>query len=321
MVDLASPAVRDWDFPRGVASVALLTSYGVDAGVDARDVLRGSGLTLEAIDDPTARVDAHQELTVARNLARALAGRPALGLDVGCRYRVSTFGIFGFACISSPTLRDAITFAFRYLDLSFTFCIPAVEVTAEELRMELHDERVPDDVRQFFVERDLAAIYTVMTDLLPDGIPLRTMRFRAVEPDYAGQFERVFGVMPGFGASTNLTTFDPSHLRRELPQASPHTVALCEAQCQALVTRVRARSGFPHLVRERLIRVGGAAMGMDSVARELSVSTRTLRRRLEETGTSYRALRHEVRSALAEELLGTGALSVEDVAIRLGYAE
>jgi AraC-like DNA-binding protein len=74
-------------------------------------------------------------------------------------------------------------------------------------------------------------------------------------------------------------------------------------------------------VRERLIRVGGADTGMDAVARELNMSPRTLRRRLEEAGTSYRSLVDEVRETLAEELLDTGALSVEDVAIRLGYAE
>jgi AraC-like DNA-binding protein len=60
---------------------------------------------------------------------------------------------------------------------------------------------------------------------------------------------------------------------------------------------------------------------MDSVARQLVMSPRTLRRRLEAEGTSYRALVDEVRQALAEEMLATGALTVEDVAIRLGYAE
>ena len=56
------------------------------------------------------------------------------------------------------------------------------------------------------------------------------------------------------------------------------------------------------------------------VARQLSTSERTLRRRLADEGTSYRALLAEVRLTLAEDA-GDGALSVEDVALRLGYAE
>jgi AraC-like DNA-binding protein len=44
-----------------------------------------------------------------------------------------------------------------------------------------------------------------------------------------------------------------------------------------------------------------------------------LRRRLAESGTSFQELLDEVREALAQELLTT--LAVEDVALRLGYAE
>ncbi|WP_260860796.1 helix-turn-helix domain-containing protein [Mycobacterium tilburgii] len=55
------------------------------------------------------------------------------------------------------------------------------------------------------------------------------------------------------------------------------------------------------------------------MARHLAVSERTLRRRLAEENTSFRELADEVHRVLAEELLGTGALSVDDIALRLGY--
>jgi AraC-like DNA-binding protein len=60
---------------------------------------------------------------------------------------------------------------------------------------------------------------------------------------------------------------------------------------------------------------------MDSVARELGLSTRTLRRRLAEQGTSYQELLDEVRASLSTELLTRAGLGVEDTALRLGYAE
>jgi AraC-like DNA-binding protein len=313
-------AVRDWDFPRGVASIALLVRFGAERGVGRDALLRGTGLPPARLDDPSAQVDAHQELTVARNLVRALGDPPGLGLDAGVRYRVTTFGVFGFACISSPTLRDAITFALRYLDLSFIFCLPVVELSPEELRFELRDDRLPHDVRRFLLERDVSAIQTVMTDLLPGGLTVRRLDFPFPEPQDPDRYTAIFGVRPRFAAPGHFASIDPASLRQPLPQASEHTVALCEAQCRDLVSRRRARSGIAHQVRDKLIRVGGA-VDMADVARELNVSTRTLRRRLEDAGTSFRGLLDEVRQALAEEMLATGALSVEDVALRLGYAE
>ncbi|MQA60271.1 MAG: helix-turn-helix domain-containing protein [Actinophytocola sp.] len=321
MTHLATPAVGEWDFPRSAASVLLMVGFAEEHGVPPADTLRGSSLSLAAARHPDTQIDAHQELAVVRNLVRRLGELPALGLLVGSRYQVTTFGIFGFACVSSPTLRDVISFALRYWDLSFAFGIPEVEITDDEVRIELYDARVPEEVRRFLVERDVSAMYRIMNALLPVAIPVRYMEFRFPEPSYADSYADLFGIRPSFDAAANRSGFDVALLDQPLPQANEQTVAMCEAQCRELVTRRRARSGISHDVRERLIRLGGADTGMDAVANDLNMSTRTLRRRLEEAGTSYRALVDEVREALAEELLATGALSVSDVAIRLGYAE
>ena len=48
---------------------------------------------------------------------------------------------------------------------------------------------------------------------------------------------------------------------------------------------------------------------------------RTLRRRLEEEDTSFRAITNDVRATLATGLLAQVGLTVEQVARRLGYAE
>jgi AraC-like DNA-binding protein len=53
----------------------------------------------------------------------------------------------------------------------------------------------------------------------------------------------------------------------------------------------------------------------------MAVAERTLRRQLAAEGTSYQRLLDEVRVSLADRLLGTGTLTVTQVAQRLGYAE
>ncbi|MFC9892590.1 AraC family transcriptional regulator [Nocardia sp. NPDC127579] len=322
---VGDPGIRDWNFPRGIASVALMTAYAGEHGVPAARMLAGTGLAESALHDPDAQIDAHLELAVIRNLVRELAQVPALGVEVGRRYRITTFGIFGFACVSSPTLGEAIAFALRYLDLSFTFCLPVAEWSPGEFVAAVHDEAVPADVRQFLVERDVAAMHRVMTDLL--GVPLRLTRaeFRFPEPVYADRIEEFTGVPPRFGKARNLFALDPAVLAQPLPQANEHTWAMCLAQCRDLVDRRRARTGIAAQVRELLVPGGAegfcAPPGIDAVAADLRMSTRTLRRHLDAAGTSYRALLDEVRRALAEEMLTATPLSVSDVAIRLGYAE
>ncbi|GAB2655007.1 AraC family transcriptional regulator [Nocardia goodfellowii] len=322
---LLDPGIRDWNFPRGIASVALMVGYADEHGVPSARMLAGTGLSESTLRNPDAQIDAHLELAVIRNLVRELAGVPALGVEVGRRYRITTFGIFGFACVSSPTLGEAIAFALRYLELSFTFCLPVAEWNAGEFVAWVHDEAVPADVRQFLVERDVTAMNQVMGDLLGAPLPLARAEFRFPEPPYADRIQQVTGIPPRFGRPHNLFALDPAVLEQPLPQANKHTWAMCLAQCRALVDRRRARTGIAAQVRELLVPGGAdgfcAPPGIDSVASRLNMSTRTLRRHLDGAGTSYRALLDEVRRALAEEMLTATPLSVSDVAIRLGYAE
>ncbi|MFF2552816.1 AraC family transcriptional regulator [Nocardia sp. NPDC058058] len=326
MSTVPEAGIKDWDFPRGVASVALMVGFAAEHGVAAGRMLQGSGLTEKVLADPDAQIDAHTELAVIRNLVRELGDRPSLGLELGRRYRITTFGIFGFACVSSPTLGEAIAFALRYLELSFTFCIPVARWQPGEFVARIHDERVPADVRRFLVERDVTAMHQMLCDLLGHRVELVRAEFDFPAPDDTAPYLEIYGLLPSFDRPHNLFTMDPAVLERPLPQANEHTLAMCLAQCRELVSRRRARTGIAADVRELLVPRGGAdgfaaPPGIDSVARDLNMSTRTLRRHLDTAGTSYRQLLDEVRRALAEEMLTATPLSVSDVAIRLGYAE
>lgn len=72
MSQVQEAGIRDWDFPRGVASVALMVGFAREQGVAAGRILQGSGLGEKALGDPDAQIDAHTELAVIRNLVREL---------------------------------------------------------------------------------------------------------------------------------------------------------------------------------------------------------------------------------------------------------
>ncbi|MFC8529347.1 AraC family transcriptional regulator [Nocardia sp. NPDC057227] len=322
MHEVEQAEVRDWSFPRGVASVGVMVEYAAAHGVAAPRLLAGTGLTAAMLTDPDRQIDAHTELAVVRALVRELgAGDAALGATVGRRYRISTFGIFGFACVTSATLREAISLALRYYSLGFAFCTPEVEWDEHEVRTRFRYDTVPADLQWFLVQRDIVAIHRVMSDLLGRPCTFTRAEFAFPAPANTAALTAALGVEPRFGRPQTLFGVPPGLLTRPLPQANQATWAMCVAQCRDLVGRRRARTGIAADVRERLFPGPSGPPTLDAVAAELAMSTRTLRRRLAEAGTSYRGLLDEVRRTLAEELLAATPMSVDDVALRLGYAE
>ncbi|MGV9412918.1 AraC family transcriptional regulator [Nocardia sp. NPDC003693] len=326
MSTVQEPEVRTWNFPRGTASVAVMVEFAAEHGVAAETILGGTGVGARELTDADAQIPAEAELAVVRNLTRALAGVPALGVEVGLRYRISTFGIFGYACVTSPTLREAISLALRYYRLGFAFCTPIVETRPREVITWIHHDTIPADVQRFLVERDVVAMHRVMSDLLGARVNFTCAEFAYPATDQDRRLAALFGVPPRFDRPHTIFGIDPDLLEQPLPQANQPTWALCVAQCRDLLHRRSARTGIAAEVRDRLLPGAGAtgfstAPTLEAVARDLNLSPRTLRRHLVAAGTSYRALLDEVRQALAEEMLTATPLSVDDIAIRLGYAE
>lgn len=310
-----------WDLPRTPASIGLLVRLGAERGLAEEALLGGTGLRREVLDDPRGEVRPAEELRVIANLVEALDDPPGLGIEAGVRYHLTTYGIWGFALISSPTGRSAIATGLRYLDLTFALCDIRADEGTDDLRLVLAAPDIPHRLRRFVTERDAAAIQTIQRELFGQPFPVRRISFAFPPPDRVDRFVEVFGVEPEFNAPRTEALVDPALLDQPLPQADVHTTTVAQQQCEELLSRRQARAGVAGRVRSLLLERPADPPSECEVASMLHMSDRTLRHHLAGEGTTYRSLLDEVRERLAEELLVTGGLSVTEVARRLGYLE
>jgi len=311
----------DWSIPHGIAGARHLIEVAQQYGASLPACLEGTGITAAALADPDTGINAEQELRLLRNVIAALPQVPGLALEVGRRYQLTDFGIWGYALFSSRSLREALLLALRYLDLSAVFGKLSFEESEGVARLCMDYRKVPADVRQFLIELDAAAILAIQRVVDPRPSPPMRMLFEFPRPAYAERFRQVFGSMPQFDAGTNMFVLDPRVLDEPLPQANEATARMCEAECQRLLAQRRARSGISFRVRGIILRQPDRTANMEVVAAELCMTSRTLRRHLAEEGTTFRALRDEVLLTLAEELIGTAQMKLAEVAERLGYSD
>jgi AraC-like DNA-binding protein len=95
-----------------------------------------------------------------------------------------------------------------------------------------------------------------------------------------------------------------------------------EAQANDILARLPARAGLALEVQRALAaRVAGGDMGIDSLARQLAMSGRTLQRRLAAEGVSYQALLEDARKEAAERYISESILAIGEVAYLVGYSE
>lgn len=305
----------------GAATLQLLVQFALDHGLPGDRCLAGTGLDWQQLADPGLAVKAEQEVQLIRNLVNGLGHIPGIGLRAGLRYRLSTRGVWGFALLSCPTLRAALAMAVRYEKLWNPFTDFHLRESGELLTATIDESRLPEDVQAFVVDRDLGMSRSFMRDLIGTSLPIVSVTLRRAAPQDVTPYRELFGIEPLFGAEANVVVASAAgFLDQPLPGANTEVARQCEAQCQALLARCRSGGGVSEQLRRRLLASPGRIADMETVAEELHVTSRTLRRRLAEEGTSFRALQEEVREALAEQLLAEG-LTLEHVAEALGYGE
>lgn len=314
-------AMRITSPQRPITSLQVMAAFGVERGMTLRECLAGTGLRPEALEDPATTVAIEQEFALIRNLLRHLGDTPGLGLEVARRLHFTSLGSVGFAVASCSSLHQAFEVALRYIDLTYALTAFRFEEEGDECRIVLDDGAVPRDLHRFALERAVGVLHTQSAMLFGRQRIGRYLQFSFAAPADPGIYERLLGVAPAFDAPRTVIGIDAEEMKRPLAQGSALALQQAEEQCRRLLAERRARSGLAQRVCDRLARLGGRPPQMNEMAAALCLSARTLRRRLQEEGTTYFALCDEVRRTFAEQLLALPHLTVEAVAERLGYSE
>jgi AraC-like DNA-binding protein len=234
-------------------------------------------------------------------------------------------GVWGFAMLLSPTVGDLLEVALRHGHgkLSWIFMRPALTHPGGAARLELDASELTPDLRRFVVERDLMSTATAIRGIVGGELPLEIETSLPVERRTALRhaLPAVVAIREVSAGGGDAFVFGPELLGRPLPMADPTTAGAVERQCVDLAARRADHAGLAGRIRTALLRTAGEVPTLAGIAAERHVDPRTLRRQLDAEGTSFRALREEVRHRVAVELLSTTELTVAQVSERLGYSD
>jgi len=312
-----------WHYPRSPASIELMLRFARGQGIEAESLLAGTRLTSADLKDPQSTLSAAQELRVIRNLCARMPHVAHAGLAVGLTYRLSTYGLLGYGLLSSANGEAALALARRLLPLTYTFA--TIAFGSDGSMMQVTFKPAPDlagGTARFVVERAMGATVRVMRDVIGPEFHLASFELAGpAEPGSSG-VSTVFDAPVRHGHALDAIRFRHALLRRPLPQANPMTAQMCEHMCQELLSKRSPRIDTATFIREHLSsRSFTHPPLLAEYARMLNTSERTLKRRLQEEGTTFRAISNMARLGRANALLREGRLSMAQIAADLGFSE
>lgn len=311
---------------RNVSPAKFLAALDVlsETGIPGTLALEGTGLTIEDIRRPETRTSNAQFDILLGNLAQ-LDPRPQIGALLGQRMHVSIYGMFGYALLCSGSLRDVFDTAVEYQPLAGGPNKQSWHVdgeTAVWLPMGDFDpaehgfsSKVASVMRDFH----MTSVVCVLRDVMGPWFHPIQAHMTGVEVSHAAYLARTYQCNLQFGGNRNELHFPLSALDQEPQMASPVTAAEVSQACARLLDEMRWDTGITRRVYFELTKQPGEFPDLETISSRLCMTSRTLRRKLEAEGTSFRELIDNVRSALANDYLKSSGLSVDEIASALGF--
>lgn len=288
------------------------------AGIAIDQLLALAGLDDERVADGNVNVP----LQTLERLLAALA-TPA-GLSLANQIQPATLGALGFILQACTTFADMLEVVQRYNGMLSNIGHSSVQHLPGLVRLQweclagsaLLRRHASDYVSGTFVV--VARLLAPHTELLPVAVHLAHPR--PDDPAQVREYFQFFRCPVHFDKPVSAVIFPASLLSVRLPSGDAVLKDLLEQHVSLQLQQRNQRMSLADDVRRllsSLILEGHPTK--EAVAHHLGSSPRSLHRRLQDSGTNYRALLDTVRLDLAQQQLRTTTASSAVIAERLGF--
>jgi AraC-like DNA-binding protein len=281
---------------------------------------RFPGIELKNFGNPDTRVPNDIVMHALGESVRLWAD-PLLGMKAGEQFDQADFDLLEYAARAAPNFGEAMAVIARYLRVMNEATEARLIVEGDDAMWRL---RSIDGVVMPPAANDFAVVSSIAFSQRNTAVyvPPREIWVVHERPDYAAEYERRYQAPVRFGAPYNALLMDRSRLDVPMKHTSPDMAAAFEDQIKRVFDKIQNHEGLPGRVRWEIAeQFRGGSASMEKTAKKLAMGVTTLRRKLEEEGTTFSDIVDGLRKELAERHLAGSHVSVSEVAFLLGFSD
>ncbi|WP_406083902.1 AraC family transcriptional regulator [Streptomyces virginiae] len=305
--------------PAGFEPSTVAASYAravLNAGGDGADGTAGSGVWAPPGDRlPFTQVRALWDMVIG-----AGGGDPHAGLRVGDGIKPGSLHVLGHVVLTCASLAEAAEAAVRYHPLVSQAGTVSLARGGEGTRIRYRPTVDPATMRPQQVEAVVTGMVRAARWIAGDDWAPLSVSFTHARTGSAEPYARILGCPVTFDAAENALTVANRDL--DLPRAphDPELGALHRAYADRLLRELSTSVTLAERVRQWLDHAPLDGTGPADACRGVHLSPRTLRRALQEEGTSWRALLDAARHRRARRLLETTDLPLDRIGPLVGLS-
>ncbi|MEH6344839.1 MAG: AraC family transcriptional regulator ligand-binding domain-containing protein [Bermanella sp.] len=272
----------------------------------------------------SAVIESQVELEIAADIMERL-NEPLLGLEVGRQINFTSYGTLAMLMMTAPTIIDMCRIGVQFQSLSLLFSHATLHQEKDWVEIRYTLPECKNEIRDFIADRDFLGAYVFIREIL--SAPKAMLLANGVaRPKPKGaqlkKYSQILGFNPEFDQPYNWFRIPINIVRQKIKHANPlvHKHYLLQAYEQM--------GEFSPDKDDAVAQVRQVVAGYEShfptlpeIAKTLGKSDRTLRRKLKDSGVSYREILDDHKKKRALDMLKHKNMSISSLTESLGYTE
>lgn len=282
-------------------------------GISREAMLDGMGIDTSLFEQPDAQLSMRQ---IQPLLERAveLSPDPRTGFEFGRELDLQKHGLLGFSLLRRMSFRELVIMNVQYLRVRLPLMEIQLEDSEQGLTLTIQDMWPLGKARDFVTQIYMGSICSLA------GLVTRNLElcFDFPPPANPGLYEQLAGCPVAFSRSSNQAFLPLTHAGQSRAADRAHVFVSQTARTDFDLEDDRE---VAVQVRHLVLKDPGRHSSLESIAANLGLSARSLRRQLQRAGFSFSDIRNDVRKEFALRYLTGTRMPLEKIAARLGYSD
>jgi AraC-like DNA-binding protein len=291
------------------------------AGFSASAFQSATGLDPQRLESHEERLP-RSEVYRLCELALDLTGDPALGLHWAARLSERMFVPVSHLITNGSSLRQCFELLAQFVRLLADDA--GYRIVERDDEVTLYSKPIDEEsaaMQRFVAEMMMGGFWRLIRSFSVHARPER-VSFRYAAPAYRADYTRMFEGTELFDQPFTGLVFDRALLDTSSSQKDDDVREALQSVAERRLLRLTDGMSHALRVREYLVREGWPdRTDMESVARALDISVRSLRRRLADEGRNYGDVLNDALATIAKTFLRGQRHTIQEVAYEMGFSD
>lgn len=305
----------------GLTGWVLAITRALEAhGIEGDQVLLQLGMDPELLQGGYGRYS-QEQITQLWQRAIALTSDADFGLSVAAQVKPATFHVVGYAMSCSASLGRALHRFAYYCRLISDSAMATITEAGDTTVLEFRFDTGGTPLIYQTIDTVLAGVLGYARWIIGENIQPVEVRLQHAPPTNDAAYRAFFQAPIVYGGSQDCIVFRRADLERPILAADEELASMLDGVANRYLEE-RMSDRVAVRVRDLLIStLPDGAVSKTDVAQKLSLTERTLLRRLKAEGTTFVDVLNGVRQELAFQYLRRPGMTIAEIAYLLGFSD